>query len=73
MPMQRTGDTTDTPQPTAGRARRFHAAVWRWHFYAGIAVLPFIVLLAASGLAMLASEPLDRYLAAELLTVKPQG
>ncbi len=51
------------------RARRFPLAVWRWHFYAGICVLPFVFILATSGLAMLASEPLDRYLQRDLLTV----
>jgi uncharacterized iron-regulated membrane protein len=53
--------------------RRFHLAVWRWHFYAGIAVLPFVGVLALSGLAMLAAEPLDRQLQADLLTVTPRG
>ena len=56
-----------------GRARRFHLAVWRWHFYAGVCVLPFTLILALSGLAMLASEPIDRHLQAGLLKVTPQG
>src|SRR5690606_32720084 len=50
-----------------------YRAIWRWHFYAGICVLPFVLVLALSGLAMLASEPLDRYLHAELLYVAPAG
>ena len=50
-----------------------YRAVWRWHFYAGIAVLPFLIVLALSGLAMLASEPLDRYIHSELLEVTPAG
>jgi uncharacterized iron-regulated membrane protein len=54
-------------------ARRFYLAAWRWHFYAGICVLPFVFLLATSGLAMLASEPLDRYLQRGLLTVAPRA
>lgn len=32
-------------------ARRFHLAIWRWHFYAGLFVLPLTLLLALSGLA----------------------
>jgi uncharacterized iron-regulated membrane protein len=48
-------------------------AVWRWHFYAGICVLPFVLVLAISGLAMLASGPLDRYIHGELLRVTPTG
>lgn len=50
-----------------------YRAVWRWHFYAGVGVLPFVVLLALSGLAMLASGPLDRYIDGELLYVTPTG
>jgi uncharacterized iron-regulated membrane protein len=53
--------------------RRFYLAAWRWHFYAGICVLPFVFILAVSGLAMLVSEPLDRHLHSDLLTVTPQG
>jgi uncharacterized iron-regulated membrane protein len=55
------------------RARRFYLAAWRWHFYAGLCVLPFVFVLATSGLAMLASKPLDRYLQSDLLTVAPRG
>jgi uncharacterized iron-regulated membrane protein len=55
------------------RARNFYLALWRWHFYAGICVLPFIAVLALSGLAMLASEPLDRYLRSDLYEIAPAG
>jgi uncharacterized iron-regulated membrane protein len=55
------------------RIGRFYAAAWRWHFYAGVCVLPFILVLALSGLAMLASEPVDRQLNAALHTVTPGG
>lgn len=30
----------------------FYACIWRWHFYAGMFVTPFLILLAATGLAM---------------------
>lgn len=39
-----------------GRARRsdnFYLAAWRWHFYAGLYVIPFLVMLALTGLLML--------------------
>lgn len=32
---------------------RLYRAVWRWHFYAGLFVAPFLVILALSGLVML--------------------
>src|SRR5690606_32194850 len=35
--------------------------------------LPFVIVLALSGLAMLASEPLDRYIHSELLHVTHAG
>ena len=28
---------------------RWYNAVWRWHFYAGLLVLPFLMLLALTG------------------------
>ncbi|QEY23475.1 PepSY-associated TM helix domain-containing protein [Neisseria animalis] len=48
----------DTQQNTLSRdaaaaANRRYLTVWRWHFYAGIFVAPFLMLLAATGLAML--------------------
>jgi uncharacterized iron-regulated membrane protein len=56
-----------------GRVRRLHLAIWRWHFYAGVCVLSFTFVLALSGLAMLASEPLDRHLHAHLFQVTSGG
>jgi uncharacterized iron-regulated membrane protein len=38
----------DTP-----RANRFYFTAWRWHFYAGLYVIPFLVMLAVTGLIML--------------------
>ena len=31
----------------------FYRAVWRWHFYAGLYVIPFLMMLAVTGLFML--------------------
>lgn len=41
------------PQQDAVASTRLHRAVWRWHFYAGLCVVPFLLMLALSGLAML--------------------
>lgn len=35
------------------RNQRLYFAVWRWHFYAAIYVIPFILMLAGSGLIIL--------------------
>ncbi|GAB3279230.1 PepSY-associated TM helix domain-containing protein [Parahaliea aestuarii] len=36
---------------------RYHLA-WRWHFYAGLVVLPFLLILAATGLVMVYNSSL---------------
>jgi uncharacterized iron-regulated membrane protein len=45
-----------------------YAAVWRWHFYAGLYVAPFLIILACTGLVMLARDPIDRWQLGDLLT-----
>ncbi len=32
---------------------KFYFAAWRWHFYAGLYVIPFLIMLAVTGLTML--------------------
>lgn len=44
---------SSTAPDKAQQANRRYLAVWRWHFYAGFFVAPFLILLAATGLAML--------------------
>lgn len=36
-----------------GRANKFYFIAWRWHFYAGLYVIPFLMALAITGLTML--------------------
>ena len=50
-----------------------YAAVWRWHFYAGLYVAPFLMLLAVTGLVMLAAEPIERWQLGALLVNTPGG
>ncbi|MCX7889167.1 MAG: PepSY domain-containing protein [Rhodobacteraceae bacterium] len=42
-----------SPPAAAGPAGRHHFTAWRWHFYAALYVIPFMIVLAASGLVML--------------------
>lgn len=46
---------SDTERGAASAATpdKFYFAAWRWHFYAGLYVIPFLVMLALTGLAML--------------------
>lgn len=46
----------DTVQPKAAAAaqlNRHYFTAWRWHFYAGLYVIPFLMMLAVTGLIML--------------------
>lgn len=50
---------------------RVYRAVWRWHFYAGLFVLPFIAWLALTGAVYLYQKPIDRWLHHHLKVVDP--
>lgn len=54
---------------TARSASDLYRAVWRWHFYAGLLVLPFLISLAVTGALYLFRDELDAILHAELKTV----
>jgi uncharacterized iron-regulated membrane protein len=41
------------PQQEPAVSSRLYRAVWRWHFYAGLLVAPFLTILALSGLVIL--------------------
>ncbi|KMO17389.1 PepSY-associated TM helix domain-containing protein [Methylobacterium platani] len=49
--------------PAAGSAPlrdALHRAVWRWHFYAGLLCLPFLILLSVTGSLYLFKDEIDR-------------
>ncbi|HBN52279.1 MAG TPA: hypothetical protein DD465_24620, partial [Thalassospira sp.] len=39
---------------------------WRWHFYAGLFVLPFMILLAVTGAAYLFRDEIDDWVYSDL-------
>ncbi len=47
----------------------FYNQAWRWHFYAGLFVIPFLILLALTGIIYLFKPQLDNLLYADLLLV----
>ena len=49
----------------------FYNLAWRWHFYAGLFVAPFMILLALTGIIYLFKPQLDPLLYADLLEVRP--
>ncbi|TFF18251.1 PepSY domain-containing protein [Jiella endophytica] len=54
----------------ARSATDLYRAVWRWHFYAGLFVLPFLILLATTGGIYLFHDDLDRLLQPDLKQVE---
>ncbi|MFZ4677034.1 MAG: PepSY-associated TM helix domain-containing protein [Nodosilinea sp.] len=51
---------------------RFYRTVWRWHFYAGLFVIPFMLLLAITGSIYLFKPQLDSLMYPNLLFVPGQ-
>ncbi|WP_119459837.1 PepSY-associated TM helix domain-containing protein [Rhodospirillaceae bacterium SYSU D60014] len=67
-----------TLEPTRNMARPvessdLYRAVWRWHFYAGLFVLPFLVVLAATGALYLFRDEIDALVHADLKRVEAQA
>lgn len=59
---------TQSPEPELSGAWR---AVWRWHFYAGVLVLPFLMLLALTGGLYLFKTELDSAVYGDMARVTP--
>jgi uncharacterized iron-regulated membrane protein len=58
------------PIAAAVAPARFYRAVWRWHFYAGLLVLPLLAWLALTGAAFVYQQPIDAYFHRALKTVQ---
>lgn len=51
----------------------FYRVVWRWHFYAGLFVIPFMLTLSLTGVIYLFKPQLDRLMYRDLMYVTPQS
>ncbi len=52
---------------------QIYNAVWRWHFYAALFVVPFLLLLPLTGILMLLQQPLETLTQASLRHVQVSG
>ena len=59
--------------PKANQRSRVWRTVWRTHFYAGIVVIPFIVLFALTGLVILYTQPINDVTRPDLFKVTPRA
>ena len=64
------GDPAGSPAVSAGDAgsRRWRS-MWRLHFYAGMFAMPFILLMAVTGLVILYTDPIDHVVHGDLRSV----
>jgi uncharacterized iron-regulated membrane protein len=61
-------NATSTP---ASPSNRFYRTIWRWHFYAGLLVIPFMLILATTGIIYLFKPQLDAAMYHNLMFVQP--
>jgi uncharacterized iron-regulated membrane protein len=69
--MFNTANTEDLISSSGGPTNRFYRTVWRWHFYAGLFVIPFMLLLAITGSIYLFKPQLDTVMYHDRLFVEP--
>lgn len=55
----------------AHRASLIHRAVWRWHFFAGLVILPFLAWLAITGGLYLFKPEIERAVYADWIAASP--
>lgn len=61
------------PDPPDSRQPRLFRTIWRWHFYAGLLVIPVLVVLCLSGIVYLFKPQIDTVLYGDLRSVEPTG
>ncbi|WP_190336452.1 PepSY-associated TM helix domain-containing protein [Vibrio sp. S9_S30] len=64
--------STQTVQPKHfARAKSLYFLTWRWHFYAGLFVIPFMLMLSLTGIVMLFDDELESIRYGDILVVEP--
>jgi uncharacterized iron-regulated membrane protein len=53
-----------------GTSTSFYMSVWRWHFYAGLYTVPFLLMLAFTGLTMLYAPVIEEWTNSDLYHVE---
>ncbi|WP_373563688.1 PepSY-associated TM helix domain-containing protein [Vibrio sp. Y2-5] len=65
--------STNSQVAATSRAKSLYFLTWRWHFYAGLFVIPFILILSLTGLVMLFDDEIEQVRYHDLLVVTPQS
>ncbi|WP_428799957.1 PepSY-associated TM helix domain-containing protein [Vibrio kyushuensis] len=62
-----------SPQSTRQKqAKSRYFLTWRWHFYMGLFVIPFMLMLSLTGLVMLFDDEIEYVRYGDILSVEPQ-
>ena len=61
------------PLPDESPGNRFYRTIWRWHFYAGLFVIPFMLILGMTGIIYLFKPQLDTVMYHNLMFVQPSA
>lgn len=64
--------TASGPQIRRSASLNLYHAVWRWHFYAGLLILPFLITLSITGALYLFNDELDTLIHTNLKRVAVQ-
>lgn len=62
--------TADAAAPGASAPSALYRAIWRWHFYAGLIALPFMILLAVTGAIYVFKDEVNRALYPDLMVLE---
>jgi uncharacterized iron-regulated membrane protein len=62
-------DAADVKKPEP----RFYRVIWRWHFYAGLIVVPVLLVVTLTGAIYVFREELERAFKPQMMTVKPRA
>ncbi len=65
--------SSGTSRGTAADMSNLYRAIWRWHFYAGLFVLPFVIILAVTGAIYLFKDELNDRIYGDLRIVEAQS
>jgi uncharacterized iron-regulated membrane protein len=60
------------PEPAKKPEPRLYRVIWRWHFYAGLIVLPVLLIASVTGGLYVFREELERVIYPRLMFVEPQ-
>ncbi|WP_050461554.1 PepSY-associated TM helix domain-containing protein [Herbaspirillum autotrophicum] len=65
--------TSDDAMASSSLSARNYRILWRWHFYAALFVMPFLLALAVTGTIYVFKPQFDRVMYGDLLFVTPTG